>query len=115
MKEDFEKAIPYPFEVSRDDLKKAISSILPIYEDKPTDDQVGAIPGTYPEQQAVPAPGATTGGYNYPGPYTRHEVLCPYTIYPYEGFDLVSNSSALNSCVNIFNIYSRFGTNTTSI
>ena len=31
------------------------------------------------------------------------------------GFDLVSNSSALNSCVNIFNIYSRFGTNTTSI
>ena len=32
-----------------------------------------------------------------------------------EGFDLVSNSSALNSCANIFNIYSRFGTNTTSI
>ena len=32
-----------------------------------------------------------------------------------EGFDLVSNSSALNFCVNIFNIYSRIGTNTTSI
>ena len=83
MKEDFEKAIPYPFEVSRDDLKKAISSLLPNYEDRLTEDQVGAIPGTFPEQQAVTAPGATTGGYNYPGPYTRHEVLCPYTIYPY--------------------------------
>lgn len=83
MKEDLEKAIPYPFEVSRDDLKKAISSILPNSEDKLTPDQVGAIPGTFPEQQAVPVPTATSGGYNYPGPYTRHEVLCPYTTYPY--------------------------------
>ena len=32
-----------------------------------------------------------------------------------EGFDLVSKSSALNCYVNIFNIYSRFWTNTASI
>jgi len=38
-----------------------------------------------------------------------------YSSYILEGFDLVSKSSALNCYVNIFNIYSRFWTNTASI
>jgi hypothetical protein len=35
--------------------------------------------------------------------------------YPSEGFDLVPISRALNSYVNIFNIYGRFWTNSSSI
>ena len=46
---------------------------------------------------------------------SKQDLQLDKTDLTHEGFDLVSNSSALNSCVNIFNIYSRFGTNTTSI
>jgi V8-like Glu-specific endopeptidase len=82
-KEDLERAIPYPMGVSEGDLRKAIATIVPEFEDKLSKDQAGAISGHFPEQQALTAPQATTGGYNYPGPYTRHEVGCPYHTFPY--------------------------------
>lgn len=41
----------------------------------------GGAPEKATAEETLPA--ATAGGYNYPAPYTRYEVLCPYSIYPY--------------------------------
>ncbi len=58
---EFEKAKPSPvIEVSDEILKKLVA-----------------------DQSTNLQPAATIGGYNYPPPYTRHEVICPYSIYPY--------------------------------
>jgi V8-like Glu-specific endopeptidase len=43
----------------------------------------GGPPQTATAAATAVEPTATTGGYDYPGPYTRHEVLSPYTTYPY--------------------------------
>ncbi len=54
----------------------------------PTADADGAktIAGGEPDDDEAPAdaePQATSGGYNYPPPFTRYEVFSPYTVYPY--------------------------------
>jgi V8-like Glu-specific endopeptidase len=46
----------------------------------------GASAGGMPDEDAQDEsldPQATSGGYNYPAPFTRHEVFTPYTQYPY--------------------------------
>ncbi len=35
------------------------------------------------ESEGEPDPQATSGGYNYPPPFTRYEVFCDYRIWPY--------------------------------
>ena len=41
----------------------------------------GGLPDEIVEEDIEPQ--ATSGGYNYPGPFTRYEVFTPYTQYPY--------------------------------
>lgn len=43
------------------------------------------VEGGVPDEDSASEedPQATSGGYNYPGPFTRHEVFTPYTQYPY--------------------------------
>lgn len=71
-------------EISDEDLKK----FLQAEEEKPepTGAGEGVESGGKPEQAAgegVAQPAVETLGYGYPPPFTRHEVLCSYSIYPY--------------------------------
>lgn len=77
-KQEFAKAKPYPIEISDDVIRKAKIACELGHDFSIDEGQAGIIQG-----QSGSAPTATTGGYNYPGPFTRHEVFCPYTQYPY--------------------------------
>lgn len=82
---EFEEAEPCDIiEISEETLKEAQLAA----EERP---EAGAEGGSIetsgqPEvatEEGEEVPTATSGGYNYPAPFTRHEVLCPYTYYPY--------------------------------
>ncbi len=73
-------------EVSDEDIEESIQAEK---EDEPEVTgkgeglQSGGLPEEDVEEDAEEEPLATSGGYNYPPPFTRHNVLCPYTYYPY--------------------------------
>lgn len=86
--EMFQEAVPYPLEVSEEVLKKALEAKLGFRIEA---GEEGTLPGGAPEKAAAQPtglePAATAGGYDYPGPYTLHEVgdpgmCCNYTAYP---------------------------------
>jgi len=67
-------------------LKKAIESALAPKPESLTGEeglQAGGTPEITGGQPTSAEPTATAGGYNYPPPYNRHEVFCPYNIFPY--------------------------------
>ena len=71
-------------EVSDEDLTQSLQAEEERPE--PTGRGEGIETGGLPEQAAAdeePEEAIETLGYGYPPPFTRHEVLCPYTIYPY--------------------------------
>ena len=78
--EEMEQAEPCDIiEIDEDELSKAVS------EPHPAVDEEGmAIEGGAPEFGTTDVePQATTGGYNYPGPFARLEVFDDYRVYPY--------------------------------
>ena len=82
---EMEAAEPIQMEVDDDTLKKAVESLIEPPESLEMGDggiSSGGDPETVSEEEA---PTATTGGYNYPAPYTVYEVgrISPYTTYPY--------------------------------
>ncbi|MCL4248737.1 MAG: hypothetical protein KJ065_11390 [Anaerolineae bacterium] len=80
-----EKAEPYPLpEVSESQLEDMAESVAEELRQQPTAGSGSVALGGAPETataQDGPTPAATSGGYNYPGPFTRHEPLC--MVYPY--------------------------------
>ncbi len=74
-------------QVDIDQLKKAMEEALAPKPESLTGEEGGIQTGGAPEMTAAPPTGAeptaTAGGYNYPPPYNRHEVFCPYNIFPY--------------------------------
>jgi len=81
--EALEAAEPYPIEISEETLKKAKIALKPEAETaRAGGSQAGGLPEATEEEKADLIPTATTGGYNYPGPYNRYEVFC-YDKFPY--------------------------------
>ena len=83
--EEFQEAQPCDvIEISEEMLRQ----LRELQEERPQLDRPGAggmASGGFPQgtaQTQAVAPTATAGGYDYPGPYTRHEVLCP-EYFPY--------------------------------
>jgi hypothetical protein len=83
---EFLEAEPCPIiEVFEEDLKAAAAEDI---EEKPASEPEGGVElGGMPEEEASEASTgeqatATTGGYNYPAPYSRFEVFWPYSLYP---------------------------------
>ena len=82
---EMEAAEPIPMEIDEDILTKAVEAVIEPPESL-EEGGGGALAGGAPEAVSDEvSPTATTGGYNYPGPYTVYEVgrICPYTKYPY--------------------------------
>jgi hypothetical protein len=82
---DFLEAEPCPvLEVSEEDLNKQLEELT----QKPESEAGGGVaPGGLPQTAtAAPTgeqPTATTGGYNYPPPYSRFENFSPYNLFPF--------------------------------
>jgi V8-like Glu-specific endopeptidase len=80
------EAEPYPIpeidESAMSEMEKAMVEML----EQSAKGEEGLAAGGQPEAgepTGDEAPTATSGGYNYPPPFTRHEIFCPYTLYPY--------------------------------
>lgn len=81
--EEMEGAEPCDIiEIDEEALRAELSDLAPSADDggghtiaggEPDDDELADAPETQ----------ATTGGYNYPAPFSRFEVFNPYTMYPY--------------------------------
>jgi V8-like Glu-specific endopeptidase len=72
-------------EVDEEALAEMEEAMVDLPE-QPTTGAEGLEMGGPPEESEPTdeeAPTATAGGYNYPPPYTRYEVFCPYTLFPY--------------------------------
>jgi V8-like Glu-specific endopeptidase len=90
-----EQALEDATEWTTEDFMAAEPIPMPILTDKAVEDFVEATrspsavggktsPGGPPTSGTdAPSDGATTTGYPYPPPFNQHEVLVPYTTYPY--------------------------------
>lgn len=83
---EMEAAEPIPLEIDDERLKEVVEELVGPPE--AMEEGAGTVSeGGAPEATAEEAvePTATSGGYNYPGPYTVYEVgrIAPYTRYPY--------------------------------
>lgn len=83
---EMEAAEPIPLEIDDERLTEAAEAMMEppvLLEEGGGSSSAGGVPEATAEEEAVPT--ATSGGYNYPGPYTVYEVgrVCPYTKYPY--------------------------------
>lgn len=81
-----EKAEPYPLpELTEKQLEDAARSVIEQLRQQPAagggDAALGGPPEAAPTSGGEAVPTATSGGYNYPGPFTRHEPAC--MVYPY--------------------------------
>ncbi|MEM8612262.1 MAG: hypothetical protein AAGF93_09620 [Cyanobacteria bacterium P01_H01_bin.105] len=77
--EEMEQAVPCDIiEIDEDQLSELASA------ESTTVEEGMAVEGGAPEfDTADVEPQATSGGYNYPGPFTRFEVFDDYRVYPY--------------------------------
>jgi V8-like Glu-specific endopeptidase len=83
---EFEEAEPCDIiEISEEELEEfqRATQGKPEADAKGASIEEGGPPEVEAEADEEQAPAATAGGYNYPAPFTRHEVLCSYSIYPY--------------------------------
>jgi V8-like Glu-specific endopeptidase len=87
------EAEPYPLpEPTQQEIERALDELASggpaasapqAMKDAEGSTEAGGQPVAEGEGQADEAPTATTGGYDYPPPYTRYEIFTPYTTYPY--------------------------------
>lgn len=83
---EMEAAEPIPVEIDDAMLMKAVEELTDppgLVEAGGGGASAGGTPEVASEEDVAPT--ATSGGYNYPGPYTVYEVgrITPYTRYPY--------------------------------
>ncbi|MCH7857599.1 MAG: hypothetical protein IIB37_12675 [Gemmatimonadetes bacterium] len=69
-------------EVDEDAMAAELDALAPMVDEAGSQTVEGGEPDD-DEDATEPEPTATSGGYNYPPPFTRYEVLGSYKTYPY--------------------------------